>query len=334
MCRVWKSFRQRYNNEKDHKSMDKLNEKRIKWLVNQVVKKKKLPREVCIVYKVTERRVQQLVKEFNETKRYPILKKNRRPKTHLTEKQKDEIDKAYKETYLNPRMLYYELKRRNQYAPKDKIYEYMKSKGRVKSEPNKKKKRKRCRYEWPESGAMVHSDYHRTSDQDPHCIVWIDDASRKILSGGEFKEETTENAITTFEKAEEELEKYKCKIERVNTDRGTQFFNSKRDKNGNRTLGEFEKYFEKRGIKHIPSRLKNPQTNGKLERRWQEYDKHRWRFDTLQEWIDWYNDRLTTSLDIESFETPNTAFLRKLPNRFALFWERLENEPESVKKTK
>ncbi|RKY41124.1 MAG: hypothetical protein DRP85_07155 [Candidatus Makaraimicrobium thalassicum] len=81
------------------------------------------------MYKVTERRVQQLVKKFNETKRYPVLKKNRRLKTYLTEEQKDEIDKAYKKTYLNPRMLYYELKLRKHYAPKDKIYEYMKNYG-------------------------------------------------------------------------------------------------------------------------------------------------------------------------------------------------------------
>src|SRR3989344_5988712 len=38
--------------------------------------------------------------------------------------------------------------------------------------------------------------------------------------------------------------------------------------------------------------VKNPQTNGKLERLWHEYDKHRWRFRSLKEWIDWYNDRL------------------------------------------
>jgi putative transposase len=314
--------------------MVKLNEKRVKWLIDQVVKKKKLPGEVCVVYRVTERRVQQIVKEFKETKKYPELKKNRRPKTYLTEEQKHEIDKAYKKTLLTPRMLYYELKRRNQYAPKNKIYEYMKSKGWVKDEPNKRKKRKRCRYEWPNSGDMIHSDYHRTSDNHPHCIVWVDDASRKILSGGEFKEPTTKNAIKTFKKAEKRLDEYKCKIQRVNTDKGTQFFNSKRDKKGNRSLSGFEKYLEKRGINHIPSRLKNPQTNGKLERRWQEYDKHRWRFDTLEEWIDWYNDRLTTALDIESFETPNISFLRKLPNLFALFWKRLENEPECVRKTK
>ncbi|MCK5176601.1 MAG: hypothetical protein KAQ92_02655 [Candidatus Aenigmarchaeota archaeon] len=62
----------------------------------------------------------------------------------------------------------------------------MKSKGPVKEEPRKKKKRKRCRYDWSNSGDIVHYDYYGTSENHLHCIVWIDDASRKILAGREF----------------------------------------------------------------------------------------------------------------------------------------------------
>lgn len=314
--------------------MVKLNKKRIKWLVDQVVKYNKKPREIASVYKISDRRVQQLVKSYNKTKKYPELNKNRRPKTFLSESQKLDIDKAYQDTNLSPKLLYYELKRRGLYSPKNKIYRYMRSKGLVKKEPNKQKKRKRCRYERKHTGSLVHADYHRTTEEHPHCILWIDDASRKILSGGEFKEKTTENAIKTFDKAESKLNEYDWKILQVNTDKGSEFFNSTLDKQGNRSLGEFELYLKSKGKEHIPSRRKNPQTNGKLERRWYEYDRHRWRFKTLQEWIDWYNDRLTTALDIEHFETPNDAFIRKLPNIFALFWKRTENEKRTFKKTK
>ena len=94
---------------------------------------------------------------------------------------------------------------------------------------------------------------------------------------------------------------------------------------------DFSKF--SKGINLIPSRIKNPQTNGKVEGRWYEYDKHRWRFKTLQKWIDWYNERLTTALDIEHYETPNEAFVRKLPNLVALFWRHIENEGK-FKKTK
>ncbi|MBS3159380.1 hypothetical protein J4436_01195 [Candidatus Woesearchaeota archaeon] len=50
--------------------MTKLNKKRIKWLVDQVVKFSKKPKEIASVYKITERRVQQLVHEYKKTKKY------------------------------------------------------------------------------------------------------------------------------------------------------------------------------------------------------------------------------------------------------------------------
>ena len=308
--------------------MTKLNKKRVKWLVDQIIKHDKKPKEVCSLYNLTERRVQQLAKKYRDTKKYPELKSNRRPKTNLSCEQEQIIELAYKETLLSPKLLYYEIKRRGAYAPKNKIYSFMKSKGWIKDEPNKQKKRKRCRYEGDHTGSLLHADYHRKTENHPHCIFWLDDASRKIISGGEFENPNTENAISAFKKAEKEFKKHDCTIQQVNTDRASVFIANK-----NEGISEFQKYCESKGIKLIPSRIKNPQTNGKVERRWYEYDKHRWRFKTLQEWIDWCNERLTTALDIQHYETPNEAFVRKLPNLVALFWRRIENEGK-FKKTK
>ena len=308
--------------------MTKLNKKRVKWLIDQIVKNNKKPKDICAVYDITERRVQQLIKSYRETKKYPGLKSNRRPKTNLSYEQEQVIETAYNETLLSPKLLYYELKRRGAYAPKNKIYLFMKGKGLIKNEPNKQKKRKRCRYEREHSGSLIHADYHRTTENHPHCIFWLDDASRKILSGGEFNNPNTENAIATFKEAENKFERYDCKIQQVNTDRASVFIANK-----NEGVSEFQKYCESKGIRLVPSGVKNPQTNGKVERRWYEYDKHRWKFKRLQEWIDWYNNRLTTALDIEHYETPNQAFVRKLPNLAALFWRLTENG-QSFKKTK
>jgi len=63
-------------------------------------------------------------------------------------------------------------------------------------------------------------------------IAYEDDASRKILSIGELDNVTTENAIVNLKEAE----------------------------------SIFQNYLKSRGIKHIPSRRNNPQTNGKMER--------------------------------------------------------------------
>ena len=124
--------------------MTKLNKKRVKWLVDQVAKHDKKPQEVACVYNVTGRRVQQLVQEYRETKKYPELKKDRRPRTALSNEQEKRIEECYKETLLTPRLLYFELKRRGYYAPKNKIYCFMKNKGWIWDEPAKKKKRKRA----------------------------------------------------------------------------------------------------------------------------------------------------------------------------------------------
>lgn len=70
-----------------------------------------------------------------------------------------------------------------------------------------------------------------------------------------------------------------------NTDRCPEFFSNKKEYN-KESRSEFEIYLLKQKIQHIPSRRKNPQTNGKLERLWQEYNKHRWRFKSLKSWID------------------------------------------------
>jgi len=65
----------------------------------------------------------------------------------------------------------------------------------------KQKKRKRCRYERKHSLSLVHADW---LDYDgTQVIAYEDDASRKILSIGEFAHATTENALSVFKRAED-----------------------------------------------------------------------------------------------------------------------------------
>ncbi len=72
--------------------------------------------------------------------------------------------------------------------------------------------------------------------------------------------------------------------------------------------------------------MNHPQTNGKLERLWYEYDRHRWRFATLEEFIQWYNDQIHESLWVELYETPTEAWQRKMPEEVQLgqFLRRVE----------
>src|SRR3989344_1546980 len=51
----------------------------------------------------------------------------------------------------------------------------------------------------------------------------------------------------------------------LNSDRGTQFFPNKKDKNG-KAIHEFQDVLEELGIIFVPSKRRHPQTNGKLEK--------------------------------------------------------------------
>jgi len=142
----------------------------------------------------------------------------------------------------------------------------------------------------------------------PYAIAWLDDASRCILACGEFQSATGKHSVVTFKTAQGRAMEYNVMVWEVDTDRGSQFYGNKND-----GVTEFQRYLESQGIRHIPSRVKNPQTNGKLERFWYEYDKHRWNFDTFHEFSAWYNRRIHGALWLEIGETPEQAFQRKMP---------------------
>jgi putative transposase len=305
--------------------MTKLTNTKIKWIVRKN-KMGMLVKDISEAMSVSERRIQQIIKKYKLTKTMPELTKSRRPKIEITEEKKRAIDEAFDEMRLSPRLLYYELKRRGTPIAKNKIYEYCKQKGWVIPNKNKQKKRKRCRYERLHSGSLIHGDTHRTSENHPYCLLWTDDASRKVLSGIESeKPMNNQQSILSFKQAQKEARKYNVLIIQVNTDRGAEFFSNKKAQNKD-SKSEFEIYLKKQGIVHIPSRRKNPQTNGKLERLWQEYDRHRWRFRTLKEWINWYNNRLHGALNLEWAETPHEAFIRKRrpESILGLFWRQID----------
>jgi putative transposase len=91
----------------------------------------------------------------------------------------------------------------------------------------------------------------------------------------------------------------------------------RRDENGNWD-SEFKQYLETQGIRPILARVKHPQTNGKIEKWFDAYKQFRKEFSSLDEFIDWYNNRPHGSLDFESLESPELAFWRRLPQEAIL----------------
>ena len=307
--------------------MTKLTNKKIKWITNEVVKREVDTDIVARVMKVSQRRVQQIVKYYIEHGEYLQLNMTRRPSTELNDEQKRMINLVWDENRLGARLLHVHLKEEcHVKIPKNKIHQYLTATKRSVPNPRKQKKRKRCRYEREHSFSLLHTDW--TQYEDLQVIAYLDDASRNILSLGEFSEATSENALIALEEAENVAkEEYNTPILAINTDRGSQFYASAR-KGKKQGITTFQQTLHEKGIKHILSRKGNPQTNGKIERWFREYKRYRNRFESAQAFKEWYNRRLHGALRLDWAENPGQAIIRKLPSAslLGLFFKNVVKE--------
>jgi len=201
---------------------------------------------------------------WTKTKMPLNIKKFGRKKKTLDEESVELILEVHKVQNLGARRLETIIDfQHGKHIPHNAIHKVLLDHGLANVNRNKSKRRKPwIRFERKHSLSMVHLDWH-TSIHDGKkvfvCVV-LDDSSRRILAGGEFDAETTENSLWLLREA---MDNFGClaSIEQVLTDRGTQFYANKRDKNGNAD-SRFEEFFEKNKIKHIKARVKHPQTNG------------------------------------------------------------------------
>lgn len=309
------SFR-RLESPSPFRRVTRLTDRRIEWLVRQAMGKahpKETLGQMAARWGVTPRWLRKLLQRWRESGTVPRLDPRRRPPgPPLTEEQKRLLTEEWSRSHRGATKLYKALARRGIHIPKMQIYRFGKSRGWVVPNVRKQRPRRWVRYERAHSGSLLHGDFHRTTHEHAHCILWLDDASRMVLSGGEFPTETTVSAISTLRTALRRAAQWGLDVREVNTDRGTQFFASSSTR-AVRSRHPFPAFLESRGIRHVLSRVNHPQTNGKLERLWREYDRHRWRYATLEEFIEWHNDQIHDSLWVEMFETPREAWQRKMP---------------------
>jgi len=297
----------------DFLKMVKLKEDKLKWALKQKDKKNK---ELSYICGIGIRRFQELRAYHKETGDIPKLNPNRRPRTYLTEEDKKLIDRAIKESKLGGAVtlrLYIDkyYKKKISYT---KLHDYLLKIGISKPDKKKQKQRRYCRYERKHSFSLGHLDWHESKAIPGKWVAsWEDDASRNILAGGEFNNANTENAIRIVKEAKKvALEQYSAILYALNTDKGSQFYANKKDKDGKRGIAEFEKFLEREGIKHIPSRRNHPQTNGKEERWFRTYNENRTKFRSFKEFIKWYNNKINLGLSRKEGITPNEAVLHKL----------------------
>ena len=201
------------------------------------------------------------------------LKKFGRPKTFLNEADKSLILRIHKEQNSGARRLEKVIEHRyGRRIPRNAIRQVLLENGLASENKNKKRRRKPwIRYERKHSLTTAHLDWHTSKVNGKEVCVVLDDSSRFILAGGEFAAATGKASIDLVK---EVLENHGdiWRIREIITDHGTQFFANKTDKNGE-SQSAFSAFLAKNEIKHIVSRAKHPQTNGKIAKWHHTYEK-------------------------------------------------------------
>ena len=241
------------------------NKRKLEWALKQYKKEKSKQKDLASYLKITSRRFRQLNFKYKETGKVPDIGRNiGRPNKIIPTEYEELIQQTFEKYHLNALYLEKVIFAENHIRiPHNTIHKVLISKGLAKEEPNKQKRRKAwIRYEREHSLSAGHLYWHEPGDGRKVCVV-LDDASRKILAGGEFYAATEENSIKLVQEVIDKYGHIQILRESI-TDHGAQFYANKRDKDGKAEHG-FEKFLEECGIKHILCRYKHPQTNGKVE---------------------------------------------------------------------
>lgn len=113
------------------------------------------------------------------------------------------------------------------------------------------------------------------------------------------------------------IEKY-GKPRSILSDHGTTFYSMEREAR-EKGLTAFEKYLIKQKIRFITGRVDHPQTNGKIEKFFDIFEKKIRFFPSIDEFIQWYNCvRPHGAFDLSKLETPILIFYRKLEDKSIL----------------
>lgn len=256
---------------------------------------------------VSIQRINQIWKEYLDTEEIPTVGfKLGRPSKPITEKETFVIKESYQKYKVSAVVLEILIEKDYKiHIPHNKIHRILVQENLAdKGDTFMPRKKGWIRYERRHSLTAVHLDWH----QRPNDGCWVhiveDDASRAILSLIECSNATAEMSIAGMKEAMRH-----GSIREAITDHGSQYTENK----GNAESSVFEQFLLENDTKHILCRVKHPQSNGKVEKLFHLYERHRDSFESKEEFVHWYNNvRPHMSLDFSRLETPWQAFLRKM----------------------
>ena len=264
---------------------------------------------------ISRRRVQQLAKAYRETGELPELETpGRKPYADHPADLDERVLELHQLLDIGAVAIAHVLRTRDGLSiANNRVHAILQEHDHVTQNPNKQGRRRPwVRFERDYSLVTAHLDWFHNS-REQWVLAIEDDASRFVYA---LIETDAQSAERTVELLDEVCRTYETDVPilEVITDHGSEFVNTRQDDRPDRDHA-FEGYLHEHDIEHTLCKVGRPQSNGKLERFYQTYEKQRWRFETVEEFLHFYNEvRPHMSLLWDELETPAEAFDRLLPS--------------------
>lgn len=264
------------------------------------------------IKKISARRIQQIWSSYRQNNKIPVLNKPGRPIKPITQNEIELVKHSHRKFCSNAAYLEsYVYKTYGIKINHNRIHKIMLENGLSVEQPQKKTRRKWVRYEREHSNSLWHVDWHTIKDPrwaGLQLVAYEDDASRFITGYGVFDSATSENAISVLAEA---IQRY-GRPASILSDNGSPF-TSNPDGSYQNIPTSFEHYLVKHHIKHRRSRVHHPQTNGKIEKFFDIFERKLVYFKSIPEFMEWYNHiRPHGALNLEEMETPAIAYYNKM----------------------
>jgi putative transposase len=266
-------------------------------------------------FEISRRRVQQLAKKYRDSSEIPRLETpGRKPYAEYPDDLEHRILELRQRLGAGAEAIAHVLRVTDDLSiATNRVHTILQEHEHVTENTNKQGRRRPwVRFEREYAGVTVHMDWYH-NEQGQQVLAVEDDASRRVFDMIETDGSSASQSVELLDSVREELDTPVPVLEMI-TDHGSEFINTHQDERPSLNH-EFERYLHDNDIKHTLCKVGRPQSNGKIERFFQTYDKHRWRFGTLSEFLTFYNEeRPHMSLDWDNLETPAAAFDRLLPS--------------------
>ena len=278
----------------------KLNYQKRRWMIIQYEKGMNVT-DLCSIQNVTRKVFYDLLAEYKQDGEMAFLPKQvGRPENPLPKEVQELILKTKKQTGYGMTKLGGILDLNGIHISKHNIHKVLDDADLIVHNPKRGKRYHYKRWERDHSNSLWQTDFCWISKLDCWLCAWLDDHSRFITVAEYLTEATTDEVIRLFEKG---ANRYGYPRETI-SDRGSQFYSN---------LGEtcrFLEHMKSKEVHHIYASVKKPTTCGKIERFWGTHNRERWNFETLRQFINYYNyKRAHMSL---SWYTPYAVYMRDM----------------------